>query len=82
MTKQIVEMVWGLDVKPIGTVDGLGVNVQLTSEDGDTIRQVVGRGGASIAAIRRLMHVWGIRNRTRVNVFAMPEDESKLKPTD
>jgi predicted RNA-binding protein YlqC (UPF0109 family) len=55
------------DVKVTRNVDEMGVLLTLKVNPAD-LGQVIGRGGATIRAIRTLVRIVGLRNRARVNL--------------
>lgn len=63
----------------IRTVDDMGVLLCVTGSRNDT-GLIIGRAGATVNAIRTLMHIFGRRNNARINVKLLePEGEPYVK---
>jgi len=60
------------------TVDEMGVLLKVKVDDKDA-GVVIGKGGATIAAIRKLMGVFGRKNNARINIKLDVPPRKKLK---
>lgn len=60
------------------TVDEMGVLLKVRVDDKDA-GAVIGKGGATIAAIRKLMGVFGRKNNARINIKLDVPPRRKLK---
>lgn len=70
--RDIIKLVWNFDVDLNVEFDALGIKVQVLSKNDEVLKQIVGKGGQNINALRHLAYLWGIRNKAKINIFIMP----------
>lgn len=65
--KEIIKIIWGIDVSVEGTINELGINLVINCDDSSK-PIVIGKRGRNINLLRKIMTVWAKRNKCSVNI--------------
>jgi len=65
--KELIRLIWGIEVEVSGRLSEQGILIELKPSEKDA-PSIVGKEGANIMALRRLMKVWAGKNNCLVKI--------------
>lgn len=75
MVSALLKVIFALDADVNASMDAMGINVEIASNNRDKMGMVMGKGGRNLDALRRLVRIWGFLNKARVNLFIKPDHD-------